>query len=68
MVWSSNPGECKVIKNLGELGHGVRVRGFYRVRDRDRVRAGGERVILFRKHPCPKKVEKSLTSVKNKIT
>ena len=39
----------------------VRVRGVNRIRDRDRVRTGGEHVILFEKHPPPhtkKKKEK----------
>ena len=43
-----------------------RVRGINRVRNWHRVRAGGERVTLFEKHPPPppptpppKKVEKS---------
>ena len=40
-----------------------RVRGVNRVRNWHRVRAGGERVTLFEKHPPPpappKKVEKS---------
>ena len=43
-----------------EIGLGVN-------RVRDRVRAGGEWVILFEKHPPhPKKVEKSPTLVRKK--
>ena len=42
-------------KNWGGIrsGEKVRVSGVNRVADRDRVRAGGERVTLFQKHPPP---------------
>ena len=61
-VWSSNPGECKIIikKETGGLGLGIGLGlglGVNRVRDRgvnrDRVRAGDEHVISFEKHPPP---------------
>ena len=44
---------AKIITNCG-------VRSRVRVRDRIRVRPGGERVILFEEHPSPQKSGKSL--------